>query len=302
MAQAGRDSFELVDLCAVSVPICSCFDREPLQPCETTSDLVGSIRSATLGLSSCLPGTAIRTSPGAGSMSSKTGLTLYTAGTPNGWKASILLEELGIPYRVHAIAMAKNEQKEPWFIKINPNGRIPAIVDHDEGDLPVFESGAIMIYLAEKHGKCLPTNTRSKAEVISWLMFQMGGLGPMQGQAAHFVRFAPEQIEQWLAAGEYTIADIANFSWMYVHQMAGITLDDLPHVQAWMKRIEERPAVRRGIDVPEPFDKAAMQDPKKAALQVLLTAEQRMTLTGASSIPKMFASRSCTCKKALPGS
>lgn len=221
-------------------------------------------------------------------MSSKTGLTLYTAGTPNGWKASILLEELGIPYHVHAIAMAKNEQKEPWFIKINPNGRIPAIVDHDERDLPVFESGAIMIYLAEKHGKFLPTNIRSKAEVISWLMFQMGGLGPMQGQAAHFVRFAPEQIDygikrytnetkrlygviekalsdgrQWLAAGEYTIADIANFSWMYVHQMAGITLDDLPHVQAWMKRIEERPAVKRGIDVPEPFDKAAMQDPKK---------------------------------------
>lgn len=213
---------------------------------------------------------------------------MYTAGTPNGWKASILLEELGIPYHVHAIAMAKNEQKEPWFIKINPNGRIPAIVDHDEGDLPVFESGAIMIYLAEKHGKFLPTNIRSKAEVISWLMFQMGGLGPMQGQAAHFVRFAPEQIEygikrytnetkrlygviekalsdgrQWLAAGEYTIADIANFSWMYVHQMAGVTLDDLPHVQAWMKRIEERPAVKRGIDVPEPFDKAAMQDPKK---------------------------------------
>ncbi|KAL0028543.1 hypothetical protein WJX79_000507 [Trebouxia sp. C0005] len=152
--------------------------------------------------------------------------------------------------------MAKNEQKEPWFIKINPNGRIPAIVDHDEGDLPVFESGAIMIYLAEKHGKFLPTNPRSKAEVISWLMFQMAGLGPMQGQAAHFVR-------QWLAAGEYSIADIANFSWMYVHQMAGISLDDLPHVQAWMQRIEERPAVRRGIDVPEPFDKAAMQDPKK---------------------------------------
>lgn len=221
-------------------------------------------------------------------MGNSKGITLYTAGTPNGWKASILLEELGIPYNVQSIAMAKNEQKEPWFIKINPNGRIPAIVDHDEEDLPVFESGAIMIYLAEKESKFLPSNTRGKAEVISWLMFQMGGIGPMQGQAAHFVNFAPEKIEygirrytnetrrlygviekaladgrQWLAAGEYTIADMANFSWMYVHHMAGVSVDDLPNVKAWMKRIEDRPAVQRGIDVPQPFDREAHKDPKK---------------------------------------
>lgn len=238
-------------------------------------------------------------------MDQKQGISLYTAGTPNGWKASILLEELGIPFNVHAISMSKNEQKEPWFTKINPNGRIPAIVDHDEGDLPVFESGAIMIYLAEKTGRFLPTDVRKRAEVISWLMFQMGGIGPMQGQAAHFVKFAPEKIEygikrytnetkrlygviekalsdgrQWLAADEYSIADMANFTWMFVHEMAGISIDDLPNVKAWMQRIEERPAVQRGIDTPEPFDREAHKDPKK--LQETIEMVRKFTGTHSS--------------------
>ncbi|KAL0023698.1 hypothetical protein WJX79_003791 [Trebouxia sp. C0005] len=195
------------------------------------------------------------------------------------------------PYKVHAISLSKNEQKEEWFLKINPNGRIPAIVDHDEGDLPVFESGAIMIYLADKDpsSKFLPKDTRKRAEVISWLMFQMGGLGPMQGQANHFVRYAPEKIEygvkrytnetrrlygviekhlsdgrDWLAAGQYTIADMANFSWVFMHEWAGIEVDDMPHLKAWMKRIEERPAVQKGLDIPEENVKKQMaRDPKK---------------------------------------
>lgn len=224
------------------------------------------------------------------SMSSKKGVTLYTAGTPNGWKANILCEELGIDYKVHPITLSKNEQKEDWFLKINPNGRIPAIVDHDEGDLPVFESGAVLIYLAEKHGKFLPTGTREKAEVISWLMWQMGGLGPMQGQANHFVRYAPEKIEygikrytnetkrlyevierhlsdggkQWLAADQYTIADMAAFGWVYAHDWAGVPIDDLPNLKAWLKRIEDRPAVAKAVDIPEEsFVKAQQRDPKK---------------------------------------
>jgi len=222
-------------------------------------------------------------------MSGNKGITLYTAGTPNGWKANIICEELGIDYKVHPISLSKNDQKQDWFLKINPNGRIPAIVDHDEGDLPVFESGAVLIYLAEKYNKFLPTAPRQKAEVISWLMWQMGGLGPMQGQANHFVRYAPEKIEygikrytnetkrlyevmerqlsdgrEWLAAGQYTIADMAAFGWVYAHDWAGVPIDDLPNLKAWLKRIEERPAVSKAVDIPEEsFVKAQQRDPKK---------------------------------------
>lgn len=224
-------------------------------------------------------------------MGSDKGITLYTSGTPNGWKASILIEELQIPYKVHAISLSKLEQKEDWFLKINPNGRIPAIVDHDEDNLPVFESGAIMLHLAEKDpkGTFLPKEPRQKAEVISWLMFQMGGLGPMQGQANHFVRYAPEKIDygikrytnetkrlygviekhlsdgrEWLAAGQYTIADMANFSWVTMHEWAGVEIDDMPHLKAWLKRIEARPAVQKGLDIPEEnIKKQLARDPKK---------------------------------------
>ena len=119
-------------------------------------------------------------------------IDLYTAPTPNGWKASVTLEELELPYETHPINMMENEQKEPWFLKINPNGRIPAIVDDG---VPVFESGAIMIHLAEKTGRLLPTEPAARAQVISWLMFQMGGIGPMMGQANVFYRYLPEKIE-----------------------------------------------------------------------------------------------------------
>ncbi|WP_420466179.1 glutathione S-transferase family protein [Panacagrimonas sp.] len=203
-------------------------------------------------------------------------IDLYTSATPNGWKASILLEELGVPYTLHAISLSKGDQKTPDFLKINPNGRIPAIVDREEGDFAVFESGAIMIYLAEKYGRFLPTDRKGRSQVIQWVMFQMGGIGPMQGQANVFFRYAPEKIpyaidryqtetkrlyrvlESRLAdheylAGDYSIADIANWSWVSLHYWAGVDVDDLPHVQRWMKAVSSRPAVQRGIVIPEPL-------------------------------------------------
>ncbi|CAD7698981.1 unnamed protein product [Ostreobium quekettii] len=207
-------------------------------------------------------------------------VTLYTAGTPNGWKAAVLLEELGLPYKVRPISISKGEQKEDWYLKINPNGRIPAIVDHGNGDYAVFESGALMMYLCDHYGdgSLFPKVEDDKAryEVIAWLMFQMSGLGPMQGQANHFVRYAPVQIEygkeryvnetkrlysvldkqlegkEWIAAGRYTIADIACFTWVFIHFWSDVDIEEFPNLKAWKERIEKRPAVLRGLDVPEP--------------------------------------------------
>ncbi len=204
-------------------------------------------------------------------------IELFTAATPNGWKASITLEELALPYKVRRIDFDKREQKEPWYLKINPNGRIPAIVDHDNGDFAVFESGALMIYLAEKAGKLLPRDVKGRSLVIQWLMFQMGGVGPMMGQANVFYRYAPEQIpyaidryqrevrrlfevldtrlahEEYLA-GDYSLADIANWAWVRGYKWSGVTLDGLSHLSRWLDAIAQRPAVKRGVDVPEPVD------------------------------------------------
>ncbi|KAK9831857.1 hypothetical protein WJX81_002485 [Elliptochloris bilobata] len=231
---------------------------------------------------------------------------LLTAGTPNGWKASVTLEELGVPYEVKPISLSKIEQKEDWFLKVNPNGRIPAMLD---GDVRVFESGAIMLYLVQKHPETglYSQDPAEQAEILSWLMFQMGGLGPMQGQANHFVRYAPEQIpyginrytnetkrlynvlesglegRDYLAGpgkGKYTIADIANFCWVYCHAWAGIPLDNLPNVQAWKKRIEERPAVQKGLNVPEPNKFKEAADPEKEKKMV---EEARKMMAGRSS-------------------
>ena len=200
-------------------------------------------------------------------------IELLTARTPNGHKVSIALEELELAYEVRRIALAEREQKEPWFLQHNPNGRIPVIIDHGENDFVVFESGAILLYLARKTGRLLPQTMREQSEVEQWLMFQMGGLGPMMGQANVFNRYAPEKIpyaidryqretrrllevlEGRLAqhpylAGDYSIADIANFSWARTHEWSGVSLDGLPHVQDWIKRIAARPAVQRGLDVP----------------------------------------------------
>jgi GST-like protein len=223
-------------------------------------------------------------------MSAEPSITLYTAPTPNGWKASITLEEAAIPYRVHGIDFRVNAQKEDWFLRINPNGRIPAIVDHANGDFPVFESGALMIYLAELQERkgvnvggvsLLPSDAKARSQAIQWLMFQMGGVGPMMGQANVFFRYAPEKIpfaieryqresrrlfevldrrlgeSPWLAGDQYSIADIANWSWVHTFQWSGTNVDGLEHLGAWLARIGERPAVIRGKAIPAPMpDKA----------------------------------------------
>jgi glutathione S-transferase len=204
-------------------------------------------------------------------------IELFTAATPNGWKASITLEELELPYKVRRIDFQKREQKEPWYLELNPNGRIPTIVDHDNGAFAVFESGALMIYLAEKAGRLLPADVKGRSLVIQWLMFQMGGIGPMMGQANVFYRYAPERIpyaieryqrevrrllevldtrlkEHEYLAGAYSIADIANWSWVRGHKWSGVEIDGLDHLARWLDAIGKRPAVKRGVDVPEPVD------------------------------------------------
>ena len=204
-------------------------------------------------------------------------IELFTAATPNGWKASITLEELGLPYTVRTIALDKREQREPWYLEINPNGRIPTIIDHGNGDFAVFESGAIMIYLAEQAGALLPTDVKGRSLVIQWLMFQMGGIGPMMGQANVFYRYAPEKIpyaieryqrevrrllevldtrlsDSEYLAGDYSIADIATWSWVSGYKWSGVDIEGLEHLERWLAVIAKRPAVRRGKDVPEPVD------------------------------------------------
>ncbi|MEM8800203.1 MAG: glutathione S-transferase N-terminal domain-containing protein [Pseudomonadota bacterium] len=200
-------------------------------------------------------------------------IDLYTSPTPNGWKASITLEELALDYQVHTIDLMKAEQKSPDFLAMNPNGRIPVIVDRDADNFTVFESGAIMVYLAEKAGKLLPSDVKGRSQVMQWLMFQMGGVGPMMGQANVFYRYFPEKIQpaidryqgevkrllgvldQHLAdreflAGAYSIADIANWSWARTHKWSGVAIDDLPNLQRWIDQLAERPACAKGIKVP----------------------------------------------------
>jgi glutathione S-transferase/GST-like protein len=200
-------------------------------------------------------------------------IDLYTAATPNGWKVSIALEELRLPYALHVLDMGKGEQKEPWFTAINPNGRIPAIVDRDAGDFPVFESGAILLYLAEKTGKLIPADEKGRSRVVQWLMFQMGGVGPMMGQANVFTRYFPEQLPSVIdryrresrrlfevldgqlakteyLAGDYSIADIANWSWVHTHEWPGVEVEGLVNLQRWLAAIGARPAVQKGIVTP----------------------------------------------------
>jgi len=214
-------------------------------------------------------------------------IDLYTAATPNGYKISVTLEELGLPYTVHPIDLGKNEQKTPEFLKINPNGRIPAIVDTHEDDFPIFESGAIMLYLAQKTGRLMPIDRKGRSLVTQWLMFQMSGVGPMQGQANVFFRYFPEKIQPAIdryqnetrrlytvldtqlgrheyLAGDYSIADIANWSWVRIHGWSGVSIDGLPNLQRWLAAIEERPAVRKGITVPHE-SKIDLKNPDQAA-------------------------------------
>ena len=201
-------------------------------------------------------------------------ITLYTAATPNGIKVSIALEELGLEYTAKPINLGELEQKEDWFLQLNPNGRIPAIVDHANSDFAVFESGAILIYLARQTGQLMPAELQGESLVMQWLMFQMGGLGPMMGQANVFYRYAPEKIsyaidryqrevrrllealdgqlkEHEFLAGSYSIADIANWSWAQSHKWSGVSVDGLDNLQRWLDQIGSRPAVIRGRAVPD---------------------------------------------------
>jgi glutathione S-transferase/GST-like protein len=217
-------------------------------------------------------------------------IDLYTAATPNGWKVSITLEELGLPYELHPIDMSAGEQKQPWFTAINPNGRIPAIVDRDADGFAIFESGAIMVYLAEKTGRLLPADTKGRSRVLQWLMFQMGGIGPMMGQANVFVRYFPEKIpaaidryqresrrlfevldghlagHEYLAE-DYSIADIANWSWVHIHEWPGVSIDGLSHLKRWIDAIAARPAVQAGVAKP-PRQNSAEQVQKARSILV----------------------------------
>lgn len=200
-------------------------------------------------------------------------IELYTSATPNGWKASVALEEMGLSYEVKAIDLSSGDQKKPEFLALNPNGRIPAIVDRDANNLTVFESGAILIYLAEKTGKFMPTDTAGRMNVIQWLMFQMGGVGPMMGQANVFFRYMEEKIptaidryqnegrrlfevmdghlaDKEYLAGDYSIADMANWCWVRTHSWSGISIDGLENLARWLDAINARPAAQKGVVVP----------------------------------------------------
>jgi len=200
-------------------------------------------------------------------------IDLYTAPTPNGWKASICLEELELPYEVHIINILGGDQKKPDYVRLNPNGRIPTIVDRDADNFAVFESGAILIYLAEKAGRLLPADVKGRSRVIQWLMFQMGGIGPMMGQANVFFRYWPEKYQpaidryqhesrrlfevlnhrlkdnEWLA-GDFSIADIANFCWVRTYFWSGVNVEGLDPLLRWIETINARPLTQAGLKVP----------------------------------------------------
>lgn len=199
-------------------------------------------------------------------------IDLFTSPTPNGHKVSIALEEMGLDYEFQTIDLRSGEQKREPFLTHSPNGRIPAIYDRDF-DLSIFESGAIMMHLAEKSGKFLPTDVVGRSRVVQWLMFQMGGVGPMMGQANVFFRYFPEKLQPAIdryqsegrrlfevldtqlskteyLAGDYSIADMANWAWVRTHRWSGIEIDGLEHLQRWHKAIKQRPAAEKGLTIP----------------------------------------------------
>ena len=203
-------------------------------------------------------------------------IELYTAPTPNGHKVSCTLEALKIDYKAILVNLGEGDQKKPDFLKISPNGRIPAIIDTDN-KLSIFESGAIMIYLADKANKLISSDPIKRAKVTEWLMFQMGGVGPMMGQANVFFRYFPEKIQpaidryqnesrrlfevlnthleknEWLA-GDYSIADIANWCWVRTHKWSGVSIDGLNHLERWKDAMYEQPGMLKGIKVPVEID------------------------------------------------
>ena len=204
---------------------------------------------------------------------------LYTASTMNGWKPTIFLEEAGVEYELTPIDFSKKEQKSEWYMKLNPNGRIPTIVDRGNDDFVVFESGAILWYLAEKYGKFLPEGDSARSEALQWVMFQMGGIGPMMGQAMYFQRIAapngheePFSIQRYvdesrrllevlntrlqgrefLVGDAFSIADIATYPWARAYPWARVSIDGLDHLEAWFDRIDARPGVQRALEKPKP--------------------------------------------------
>ena len=223
-------------------------------------------------------------------------IEVYSWATPNGHKAHIMLEECGLPYHPHAVDIGAGDQFRPEFLAISPNNKIPAIVDSDGPDGPdgkpisLFESGAILLYLAAKTGKFLPESTRARYEVLEWLMFQMGGVGPMLGQAHHFRIYAPEKIEyavnrytneakrlygvmdkrlaksRYIAGNDYSIADIAIFPWLRSWKNQGIDWNDYPHLKGWFDEIAARPAVQRGVEVLANLRKPLVDDKAREAL------------------------------------
>lgn len=220
-------------------------------------------------------------------------IDLYSWPTPNGHKIHIMLEECGLSYNVHPINIGKGDQFDPAFLAISPNNKIPALVDSDGPDgkpISLFESGAILVYLAGKTGKFLPRGDRARYEVLQWLMFQMGGVGPMLGQAHHFRMYAPEKIDyainrytnearrlygvidkqlsrhRCLAGKSYSIADIATFPWLRSWQNQGVVLDEYPHLKAWFDGIAARPAVQRGVQVLADLRKPITDDKSREVL------------------------------------
>ncbi|KEF30787.1 MAG: glutathione S-transferase [Gammaproteobacteria bacterium] len=202
-------------------------------------------------------------------------IDLYTSPTPNGHKVSVLLEEMGVEYNLIPVDLSKNEQKTPEFLGMNPNGRIPVIVDRDNDDFVVFESGAIMVYLAEKYGQFYPTDPKVRSRALQWLMFQMGGVGPMMGQANVFYRYFPEKIQPaidryqhecrrlfevldtrlgesaYLAGDEITIADFANWCWVRTYNWSGVSMEGLDNLERWVNELYARPGCQTGVRKPE---------------------------------------------------
>jgi GST-like protein len=229
-------------------------------------------------------------------------IDLYTWPTPNGHKVHILLEETGLPYKVHAVDIQAGDQFKPEFLKISPNNKIPAMVDPKGPDgkpMALFESGAMLVYLAAKAGKFMPENLRDRWMTLQWLMFQMGGIGPMLGQAHHFLIYAPEKIEyamnryakeanrlygvldkrlgesEYVACDEYTIADMSIMPWLRSYKNQGVEMEEYPNVKRWFDALNERPAVKRGLAV---LAERRRQGP--------ITAEQREVMFGSIQYAK----------------
>ncbi len=220
-------------------------------------------------------------------------INLFTADTPNGHKISIMLEEAGIPYEYQAIDLGNLEQKQDWFLDMNPNGRIPVIIDRANDDRVVFESGAILLYLADLSGKFIPLDAKARLDVIQWLMFQIGGIGPMQGQAHVFNRYAPEKIpfaieryqketrrlyevydsrlkDHEFLCDDISIADIATFPWVRWYEWAGVRIDDLPNLHRWYKLMDGRDALQRGLSVPHKEPEQALKEKQNAGKGMLV--------------------------------